>query len=163
MATEAIFLVPRILGTTSVIVNIISAHDDYFTTINATWSGVDEEYDVYIASIDLPSGLFLYDLTLDTIFGEIYGNKNGTNLIFNKSRESDKFQLTISDFKYPAPSDFLGGIIYHIFVDRFAIHGTPYAKPGTIIADYSAGMPEYPAYPYQQSQPVQAHDRNHRK
>lgn len=145
--SEAIFLIPRALGTTSVKVNITSAHDDYSTTITAIWIDVDGDRDVYAVAIDLSSGLYFYDLTLETLFGERYGYKNGEHLSFSKSRGGDKLQLTISDFQYSAPTDFFGGIIYHVFVDRFARHGEPYAKPGTLIADYSDGIPEYPAYP----------------
>ena len=145
--SEIDFLIPRVLGATAVKVNITSAHDECITTIDALWTDVDGEFDVYSAIIDLPAGLYFYDLTLDTIFGKIFGKKCGPDLIFNKSQECDKFQITISDFKHSKPTDFFGGIIYHIFVDRFAIRGEPSAKPGTFIADYSDGIPEYPEYP----------------
>ena len=145
--SEAVFLIPRALGTRSLKVNVTSAHDCYAAVIDGIWADIDKEFDVYTATIDLPCGLYFYDLTLDTIFGEIYAGKSGSDLIFNKSRECDKFQLTISNFEHSEPQDFFGGIIYHIFVDRFARHGGPYAKPGTLIADYSNGIPEYPAYP----------------
>ena len=145
--SEAVFFIPRAFGTTSVRINAISAYDESCTAINAVWTEVDGDQDVYVASIDLSIGLYFYDLVLETPFGEIYGYKSGEHLVFDKSSKGNKFQLTISDFKHSAPTDFFGGIIYHIFVDRFARHGEPYAKPGTVIADYSDGIPEYPAYP----------------
>ena len=144
---EAVFFIPRALGATSVKVNAASAHDDRLIAVNAIWTELDGNQDVYVASIDFSAGLYFYDLTLETPFGEIYGYKSGEYLVFSQSREGNKFQITVSDFKHPTPNDFFGGIIYHIFVDRFARHGEPYAKLGTVIADYSDGIPEYPAYP----------------
>ena len=145
--SEAIFFIPRAIGATSVKVNVTSAHNENYTTIDAVWTDIDGANDVYVAAIDLSVGLYFYDLTIEAPCGKIYGHKCEDHLEFSKSSVYDKFQLTISDFKHSAPTDFFGGIIYHVFVDRFARHGEPYAKSGTLIADYSNGIPEYPAYP----------------
>ncbi len=57
------------------------------------------------------------------------------------------FALTIYDRKYPAPEEWYGGIIYHIFVDRFAASGKTEPKPYAKLADWNGGITEYPAYP----------------
>ena len=145
--SEAFFFIPRALGATSVKVNATSAHDDIYTPIDAIWTDIDGANDVYVTALDLSVGLYFYDLTIETPCGKIYGYKCEDHLKFSQTPVYDKFQLTISDFKHSAPTDFFGGIIYHIFVDRFARHGEPYAKRDTLIADYSNGIPEYPAYP----------------
>ena len=145
--SELVFLIPRTLAATSLTVNIISAHTDDTFSVAASWTGIEKELDIYSAAIDLPVGLYYFDLVMETPFGEISGFKSGEWLVFGKTQSGNRFQLTISDFKYDPPVDLYGGIIYHVFVDRFARRGEPYAKPGTIIADYSDGIPEYPAYP----------------
>ncbi len=57
------------------------------------------------------------------------------------------FALTVYDRKYPAPEEWYGGIIYHIFVDRFAASGRTQPKPYAKMADWNGGITEYPEYP----------------
>ena len=140
-------LVPRSLGATKLFLSITSAHTSQSATKTASWVALEREFDVYESVIDLPSGLYFYTIELETPNGEIFGYKGGDSVIFGTEITGAPLQLTVSDFKHALPKDFLGGIIYHVFVDRFARRGEPYAKPGTVIADYSQGIPEYPAYP----------------
>ena len=145
--SELIFLVPRRLGATSLTVNISSAHTGESLSFKGDWTKIDGDRDVYTLRLDLPVGLYFFDFTVASIFGSVYGHKSGEDIIFDTIPSGNRFQLTVSDFKYDSPTDFYGGIIYHVFVDRFARYGEPYAKDGTIIADYSNGIPEFPAYP----------------
>lgn len=57
------------------------------------------------------------------------------------------FALTIYERKYPAPESWYGGIIYHIFVDRFASSGKTEPKPYAKMADWNGGITEFPEYP----------------
>ncbi len=57
------------------------------------------------------------------------------------------FALTVYERKYPAPESWYGGIIYHIFVDRFASSGKTTPKPYAKMADWNGGITEYPEYP----------------
>ncbi len=57
------------------------------------------------------------------------------------------FALTIYERKYPAPKNWYGGIIYHIFVDRFASSGKTTPKPYAKMADWNGGITEFPEYP----------------
>ena len=66
--SEALFFIPRTLGTTSVRINAISAHDGRSMAINAVWTELDGNQDVYVASIHLSAGLYFYVLTLETPF-----------------------------------------------------------------------------------------------
>lgn len=144
---EIVFLIPRGLGATSITVDIYSAHIGERLSREAAWTKIDGDRDVYALPLDLPAGLYFFDLTVASIFGYMHGHKSGGDIIFDSIPSGDRFQLTVSDFKYDSPTCFYGGIIYHVFVDRFARHGAPYAKQGTIIADYSDGIPEFPKYP----------------
>ena len=107
----------------------------------------DRDNDIYEIPLNLSKGLYFFNVELNTPFGKIYAFREGGNLLFSYEQISKTFQITVSDFLYDIPEDFLGGIIYHVFVDRFARYGEPKAKKGTIIADYTGGIPEYPAYP----------------
>ena len=57
---------------------------------------------------NLEVGLYWYHFVFDTEEGEVRKDKDGYG-----------FQLTIYDEDYKTPEDVKGGVIYHIFVDRF--------------------------------------------
>lgn len=62
-------------------------------------------------------------------------------------RGDGAFALTVYDRKYPAPVDWYGGIIYHVFVDRFAKSGKCAPKPYAVMNDdWYGGEPQYPEY-----------------
>ncbi|MEG1609145.1 MAG: alpha-amylase family glycosyl hydrolase, partial [Clostridia bacterium] len=61
------------------------------------------------ARLKLPKvGLYWYRFVVDTEKGIIVKNQDGFD-----------YQLTVFDKDYTTPDDFKGGVIYHIFVDRF--------------------------------------------
>lgn len=63
-------------------------------------------------------------------------------------RGDGAFALTVYDRKYPAPTDWYGGIIYHAFVDRFARSGKCVPKDYAVMnEDWYGGEPQYPEYP----------------
>lgn len=58
----------------------------------------------------------------------------------------DGFQLTVSHDDPFAPSPYAGGMIYHIFVDRFAkssAHTLPTREDAVLEEDWEGGIPEY--------------------
>ena len=64
-------------------------------------------------------GVYFLEIKITSYNGHYYCyNKNGA-LVITRERIQPNIQLLISDFKYKKP-DVYGGIIYHIFVDRFA-------------------------------------------
>ena len=108
-------------------------------------------YDTYEARIDtyaLGVGLYFFVIDIDSQSGKLYGYKSGRDLAFSaKYPLHSLYQLSISDFRYKKSDNKLGGIIYHIFVDRFNKGGPSTQKPGAIIDDDWRVIPEFPLYP----------------
>ena len=123
------------------------------TLENAFFSFVDLENgnDVYLCSLDfLKVGLYFARIRLETAFGTFYGIRNGKKILFVRDASAkNTVQISVSQFDYPAPERYLGGIIYHIFVDRFAkgTHNVPIKANAKIEENWENGIPEYPAYP----------------
>ena len=151
-AAKIRILLPRILGVVSVSIRIFNESlNTEKATLTASWSDSKKEYDVYEADLDLHSigvGLYFFDLVIDSQCGVLYGYKQGSALNFSSHVSSGSFyQLSISDFKYAKSDNKLGGIIYHIFVDRFNKGGEVKIKPGCVTDDDWRVIPEYPLYP----------------
>ena len=142
--------IPRCLGITSV--NLTLFDESCYTQLifkNAKWIKIDSSFDVYKISLnsrDLGIGLFFYDVELDSICGKIYAQKQEDRLFFVRKRPNHKFQITISEFIFEKPIEVYGGIIYHIFVDRFAI-GKKHSTKKNSMLNWDSPIPEYPLYP----------------
>ena len=150
-AAKIQMLLPRTLGVVSVSINLYDeSGKNVLKHIESQWSSLSAGCDVYDASLDLKDlgvGLYFFRLQALTQFGLLYGYCDGGALRFSRDIVGDSFQLSVSDFKYSIPAKKLGGIIYHIFVDRFNRSGEAKPKPGAILCDDWRVMPEYPAYP----------------
>ena len=143
---------PRLLGAVSVSVRVFNESLEYEEyVILADWSDSQKENDLYEAQIDthaLGVGLYFFMLEINSQCGRVYGYKTSDGLRFSTeySREN-LYQLSVSDFKYGKSDNKLGGVIYHIFVDRFNKGGNVKHKAGAITDDVWHTIPEYPLYP----------------
>ena len=151
-AAKIRILLPRLLGAVSVSVRIFcESLDREIGYLSAEWSDYKKEYDVYEVHFDpceIGVGLYFFMVEIDTQIGRLYGYKCGNALVFSPDYSKNAlYQLSVSDFKYRKSNDKLGGIIYHIFVDRFNKGGEVKPKPGTVIDDDWRTIPEYPLYP----------------
>ncbi len=151
-AAKIRILLPRLLGAVSVSVRIFSEGlDREISYLIADWSDSKKDYDVYEVVLNLKEldvGLYFFMVESDTQFGRLYGYKSGSALIFSADYSKNAlYQLSVSDFKYGKSNGKLGGIIYHIFVDRFNKSGRVTPKPGTVVDDDWRTIPEYPLYP----------------
>ncbi len=143
-------LLPRQLGVVSVDMLLFSEDcNTQISNVRAVWKGIEAAFDVYEVRLDKKQkkvGLYFFSLDINCIFGNLKALKSGDELKFNE--KGNMLQLTVSDFKHKAAEDKLGGIIYHIFVDRFNKGGKITAKDNAVIVDdWSFGIPEYPEYP----------------
>ena len=145
-------LLPRQAGITSLFVHLRSENDGKEKELLAAWEGILEENDVYTVVLpQLPAGLYRFRLTAESAVGHVtVGRKN----LFDElsllpyNDESYPFQILISDFQYKAPEWIYGGIIYHVFVDRFFRAGYYKVREDAILnEDWENGIPQYPAYP----------------
>lgn len=151
-ASKIRILLPRLLGVVSVSVRIFNESlDKEEHRLNAYWSDSVKECDAYEIDFDpddIGVGLYFFFVEIDSQCGRLYGYKRGSELIFSPDYSTHSwYQLSVSDFKYKKSDNILGGIIYHIFVDRFNKGGVVEAKPGTVTDDDWHTIPEYPLYP----------------
>ncbi len=143
---------PRLLGVVSAFVRILGESlEDDICCLPARWSDCKNEYDVYEIDFvpdELGVGLYFFMIEIESQCGKLYGYKSGCDLVFScNCCKNSLYQLSVSDFKYEKNDEKLGGIIYHIFVDRFNKGGKTQSKPGTITDDDWRVIPEYPIYP----------------
>lgn len=147
------FKAPRQLGVCNPILKLLCESTGKITEYSLEWQTYSGLCDVYTATL-CPSekGLYFYRVEFDSAVGRAYTVRQGyygacafRPLCDNSQFE---FQLTVSEFSYPAPKWLYGGIIYHIFVDRFCREGEVAVRDDVIInEDWDNGIPEYPAYP----------------
>lgn len=101
-------------------------------------------------SFSMRTGLFYYAFDVDSRYGLRYIRQSRIGLpeLRGDDFSDGAFALTVYERKYPAPESWYGGIIYHIFVDRFKSSGKcepkPYAK---MEPDWYGGIKEFPAFP----------------
>ena len=141
--------IPRSLGAVSLFLRLNKDGEDNYREYKCVFSSIEGRFDLYecvINTRELGKGLYFFDLLCECAFGLIYGSKAGGKICF-KDTEGDPFQLTVCEFAYDAPKESLGGVIYHIFVDRFNKGKGCIPHADEVIADFSNGIPEYPEYP----------------
>lgn len=143
---------PRVIGTSELRLilmdeglkaNLLSFSGKWMESI-----GNDDIYKVVIPKGKLCVGLYFFYFEING-YSSFYGFKNGNNIYFSNKKEGrEAFQLTIYSPEYNAPSEKYGGIIYHIFVDRFCRGGDVKPKDDAVmIEDWGSEIVEYPSYP----------------
>ena len=144
--------VPGILGATNS--NLLLYNENQTRVLfeaSAEWCDFIDGYDIFtfdISTANLGEGLYFYRVVFSTTFGDIFCYPEYGGIRFSKECPEKLFQFSVSNFKYPLPNELLGGIIYHIFVDRFSRGGEVLVKEGALLVDdWSEGVPEYPEYP----------------
>ena len=142
---------PRQLGASAVVLRICEdgqADVDYPLTFKDTRGGVDTytlELDTGKLCKDAGEGLFFYEFLflrgLDTLF-----TSTENQVDFTLERYSDRrFALLVYEKDYKTPDWFKGRIMYHVFVDRFAVgKGETETRSDVIINnDWENGTPQY--------------------
>lgn len=147
-----LLLLPVRLGATEVEIEVFNeSFGELKLKRQAVFEDLKGKYDVYSARFPLTLlgiGLFFGKIRLKTLVGYVYAKKIHDELIFTVDTAATAFQLTVSEFKYSAPQDAYGGIIYHIFVDRFSRGGNVIKRDDAVmIEDWHSEIPEYPKYP----------------
>ena len=148
---ELIFNIPRSLGTTEAFLEI---YDESLThkvlEIVGEWCGFEGKLDNYLFEIPtntIGTGLYFMRPRLSVFGKEFFGHRWGRDIYFDgDSALCGLMQMTICDFAYGEPKKIRGGIIYHIFVDRFRRGGDSEVPDGArVIHGEWRCLPEYPA------------------
>ena len=141
--------VPRVIGVFSA--SFAYSGEDGNGAVPFCFRSIRLSDDEYTATLDgMKVGLYFGRILLKTVFGDFFGSfKNGRILFTKDPSAPDSLQISVSAFSSRAANPYLGGVIYHIFVDRFAkgsIH-TKKKENAILVKDWSECPPEYPAYP----------------
>ncbi|MBQ3017237.1 MAG: glycoside hydrolase family 13 protein [Clostridia bacterium] len=146
---ELRILLPRSLGVVSVFAKIYNESLTNFVKICCQKSGFNLKNDTYTLRIeDKNIGLYFVSFEILTVSGTVYGMKGkGRALILCEKECGNHFQYSVADTSGFASDDFRGGIIYHIFVDRFNKGGKVPKRDDAILVDDWNAIPEYPEYP----------------
>ena len=148
--------IPRAIGTTEAHLEVYLENACYkIFEIRGEWDGIDGEFDSYIFDIEsgkIGSGLYFIRPRLSLFGGELYGHRWAGSIYFDRKNDmTNLMQLTICSPRHKEPKKIRGGVIYHVFVDRFNRGGSYTVPDGArlirsdwpIIAEY----PEYPGAP----------------
>lgn len=144
--------IPREAGTASIFVDIYSESlDTLIMTEEFTLKSSEFSFDYYECKLNtkkLGRGLYFMKIRLYAFDKIYYSHKEGEGLIFNEDNcPSGYMQLTVSSFSNTVPEHILGGVIYHIFVDRFARGGGSEIPDGAVLVGGEwENIPEFPEY-----------------
>lgn len=143
---------PRACGIAQVLIEwYCDASPERWHRLAASFLTTDYRTDRYTARLpDLAAGLYFYRIRLLTVTGELYvGYGADGQLVLSQTAESlQLLQFSVTEPVYPTAERYLGGVIYHIFVDRFARGGeVPQRADAVMLSDWDEGIPEYPPYP----------------
>ncbi len=140
--------VPRRLAATRLFCRFLTDSGEYRTEgmIRQGIAGDCDLFDCEFSADD--AGLYFYSFLLEGAHGRFFGMRgaSGEGVAFSRIESGAHFQLTVTDFAYPPPRWLFGGIIYHIFVDRFFRVGSPPVREDAVMnPDWDGGTPAYPA------------------
>ncbi len=91
--------------------------------------------------------LYRFFFSVTSPFGSFFGTKAsyGREVVFRRTPEGRRFQITVTRFSGPPPRWLYGGVIYHIFVDRYRRGGdVPVRADAVLNPDWRGGVPQYP-------------------
>ena len=145
--------IPRLFAANAVSLEIYDeSHSRMLLSIEGEWSGIAGENDLYDFEIDtnnIGTGLYFMRPRLTAFASSFYGHRWGRDIYFDQdSALTNLMQMTICDFAYSEPKKIRGGVIYHIFVDRFRRGGLVDVPDGArVLRGEWRSIPEYPQYP----------------
>ena len=144
--------IPRAIGICFPYLEIFDEATEFLRKLKLSFLKIVCGADIYEAEIpisELGVGLYFMRVTAKVGNKRLYSKRYEKDLFFSDDAScNDLFQLTVSDFKYEIPEKILGGVIYHVFVDRFNRGGRSDIPDTAVMVDGEWDkIPEYPDYP----------------
>ena len=147
---DFVLKIPRENGTVSVKMDIRADGllRDFSKTVPLLWTSLDGSYDVYRFTLDtseLGVGLYYYKYEVTSFGGkEYYASRGHGGKLERLSSDDGLMQLIVFESTKNTPEWLYGGIIYHIFVDRFRKSGKCAPKDYAIMNDdWEGGIPQF--------------------
>ncbi len=143
-----LFFIPRSLCPLAVTVEVFSEDLSIRSVYTCEYFDTENESDVFLFDCSiLPVGLYYLRPGFSALGNTYYGYKKTHGLILTTEQRPPDIQISVSDFHNESNPPVYGGVIYHIFVDRFCKYGrSSYKGDFVLIDDWENGMVEYPAY-----------------
>ena len=146
-------LIPRRCGATGVYLHLFGEgiENHKYMKFYFNWTRVEGENDIYTCKIDMSKvgiGLYYYkyEVVSDIVF--YLGEGKKMNQLAQIENNDGLIQLTVFNEKSSSAKWMQGGIMYHIFVDRFNKSGKCKLKKSAIINnDWYNGIPQFADVP----------------
>ncbi len=150
--------VPRALGISSPMLEIYADDTGEKTFSPLSWISLLGDCESYSIELKLRklcanghSGLFFWSIVSDSAYGRLRFSCDSFSYsprITPENHDYDSFVLTVYEKEYKTPNWIKGGLMYHIFVDRFAKGGNvPVRSDAIMNEDWESYMPQYAQYP----------------
>lgn len=147
-------LIPRKLGATRVSMHLCGEgiENQLYKRIEFKWVAFEKSSDIYACIVDMSSigvGLYYYKYEIESSSHILYGeSKEICKLSPLKNENDGMIQLLIYQENSSSAKWMHGGVMYHIFVDRFNKSGKCLPKKNVIINnDWHNGIPQYADVP----------------
>jgi hypothetical protein len=146
------FQIPRRCGVSTAHLRVYNETAGKTQEIPLVWRhavGADDFYELSLDTKSIGVGLCFLTVVCRTPIGLAYSDRlSGDSFRLSQSDGGSSFQLLISSFIYSEPKRYYGGIVYQIFVDRFARgESRPTPDGMELVPDWNELKLEYPAYP----------------
>ena len=105
------------------------------------YSNESEEQQLYKIELDPVKGLYFYHFEIEHSDKKEYLYKDGIHNYPNNNLP--QWQITVYDKNFKTPDFYKGGIIYHIFVDRFNSSGEVKVRDGFYMHEDKSDIPFY--------------------
>ena len=146
-------LIPRRCGATGVYLHLFGEgiENHKYMKFYFNWTRVEGENDIYTCKIDMSKvgiGLYYYkyEVVSDIVF--YLGEGKKMNQLAQIENNDGLIQLTVFNEKSSSAKWMQGGIMYHIFVDRFNKSGKCKPKKSAIMNnDWYSGIPQFADVP----------------
>ena len=146
-------LIPRRCGATGVYLHLFGEgiENHKYMKFYFNWTRVEGENDIYTCKIDMSKvgiGLYYYkyEVVSDIVF--FLGEGKKMNQLAQIENNDGLIQLTVFNEKSSSAKWMQGGIMYHIFVDRFNKSGKCKPKKSAIMNnDWYNGIPQFADVP----------------
>lgn len=147
-------LIPRRCGATTVCMHLCGEglENKLYKRFDFDWTCIDGSNDVYTCLIDMSKigvGLYYYKYEIDSPSCMFFGDGKKVTEISKMENEGDgMIQLLIYQEKSSCAKWMHGGVMYHIFVDRFKKSGKCKPKKNVIMNDdWYNGIPQFADVP----------------
>lgn len=146
-------VIPRRCGVASITMHLFGEgiENHKYMKFEFKWEKIDGESDIYACQIDMAKiGVGLYYYKYEVVTDETYflGEGKRINELVRIDGNDGLIQLTVFNEESSAAKWMHGGIMYHIFVDRFKSSGICSPKKSAVMNDdWYNGIPQFADVP----------------